>query len=334
MQHSSSAKTDPTHATALWYTAPGEAELRREALPALAEGSCRLRMLYSGISRGTESLVFNGLVPESEWRRMGCPNQAGGFPHPVKYGYQAVARIEAGPSALIGKTAFALHPHQDIFDLPIADLVMLPEDLPPRRAVLAANMETALNALWDGGAAPGDRIAVIGAGVVGALVATLCARLPGVDVTLVDIEPARTLLAFKLGLDFALPSDAPKDCDIVFHASGDSLGLGSALEAAGDEATIVEMSWFGAQTVTMQLGGAFHARRLRLISSQVGRLPPLRAPRWSHRRRLEKAIELLADGRLEALIEPDLPFADLLAALPRILGKGSGVLAQLVSYGG
>ena len=319
-------------AKALWYIAPGEAELRMEMLPPLAEGYCRLRMLYSSISRGTEALILDGLVPQSEWLRMRCPHQLGEFPHPVKYGYQAVARVEAGPPGMIGKTVFALHPHQDIFDLPMEALALLPDDLPPRRAVLAANMETALNAVWDGGAAPGDRIAVIGAGVVGALAAVLSARLPGTDVTLIDLNRNRAELAFRLGIDFALPDDGPQDCDVVFHASGHSGGLGAALQLAGDEATIVEMSWHGAQHVPLPLGEAFHARRLKIVSSQVGRIPPVRSPRWDHRRRLDKALELLDDGRLDALLEPDIDFADLPSALPRILGKDSGVMAQVVSY--
>lgn len=319
-------------ATALWYCAPGQAELRQEHLPAASSATCRLAARFSCLSRGTESLVFAGTVPESEFTRMRAPFQAGAFPFPVKYGYQMVAEVERGPAELVGRTVFALHPHQDRFDLAAEAVLPLPEGLPPRRAVLGANMETALNALWDGGAASGDRILVIGAGVVGALVASLSARLPGAEVSLIDIDPRRAALAAALGIRFATPETAPRDADLVFHASGAPEGLLTALSLAGREASIVEMSWYGSRTVTLPLGAAFHALRLRLLSSQVGQIPAARLPRWTHRRRLEKALELLRDDpRLDALLEPDIAFADLPARLPSILGR-SGALAQVVVY--
>ena len=319
-------------AEALWYSAPGQAELRQESLSPLAEGHCRVRMLYSGLSRGTEALVFSGKVPESEWRRMRAPYQDGDFPFPVKYGYAAVGVVEQGPATHLGRTMFALHPHQDVFDLPCEALAILPPGLPPRRAVLAANMETALNGVWDGDAGPADRIAIVGAGVVGALVAAICGRFPGAEVTLIDIDSSRRALAETLGVAFVHPRDAPRDCDVVFHASGHPSGLDTALDAAGDEARIVELSWYGAQAVTAHLGGAFHARRLQLISSQVGRVSPSRRARFSYPRRLEAALQLLCDQRLDALLAPDIAFKSLPSELPRIFAPGSGVLAQVVSY--
>ena len=155
----------------------------------------RVRALYGAVSRGTEALVLAGRVPESEFERMRAPFMAGHFPFPVKYGYATVGRIEGGPEALLGRTVFTLHPHQNFFNIPASAAVVLPENLPPQRAVLAANMETALNAVWDAAPGPADRIAIVGAGVVGSLVAYLCGRLPGAEVTLVDINPARAELA-------------------------------------------------------------------------------------------------------------------------------------------
>lgn len=293
------------NATALWCTAPGQAALR-----AAAPGSgVAVRTLFTGISRGTERLVFEGRVPDSEADRMRAPAQEGHFGFPVKYGYCAVG--EALDGALKGRAVFALHPHQTEFRMDAAMLAPLPEGLPAARAILGANMETALNVIWDGGAGPGDRIAVIGGGVIGALVAYLAARLPGAEVTLVDLDPARADLARALGSAFAAPEDAPRDCDVVVHASASEAGLATAISCAGAEATIVEASWHGAGTTAVPLGGAFHSQRLRLVSSQVGQLPPKRRPRWDHGRRMAKALELLRDPALDALISGETDFADL-----------------------
>ena len=316
--------------TALWYAAPGRAELREEAVAAPGEGEIRVRALYGALSRGTEALIFAGKVPPGEHQRMRGPHMGGIFPFPVKYGYSIVGRVEEG--ALSGKTVFALHPHQNVFTLQASAVVEVPAGVPPRRAVLAANMETALNATWDAAAGPADRIAVVGAGVVGALVAFLCSRMPGADVTLIDVDPSRANLAALLGLKFALPQDAPADCDVVFHTSGNGAGLASALSLAGDEAKIIEMSWYGDGEVSLPLGGAFHSRRLSIISSQVGRVAPSHRTRWPYARRLAAALALLDDARLDALLTPAIAFADLPAALPRILAPGSGVLCQLIDY--
>jgi threonine dehydrogenase-like Zn-dependent dehydrogenase len=235
---------------------------------------------------------------------------------------------------LAGRAVFTLHPHQDAFNVPADAVVPLPEGLPPERAVLAANMETALNAVWDAEPGPADRIAVVGAGVVGALVAWLCAQMPAARVTLVDVEPTRASLARALGLEFAAPEDAPGDCDLVIHASGTGAGLSTALRLAGMEATVLEMSWYGAGEVPVALGAEFHSRRLKLISSQVGQVAPSHRPRWTHRRRLAAALDLLRDPRLDALIAPAIDFRDLPARLPAILSPQSGVLCQLVRYPG
>src|SRR5215217_1565161 len=229
-------KALPDHpATALWYVTRGRAELRPSALPPVGSQDAVVRTLWSGVSRGTERLVFDGRVSETESGRMRAPMQEGDFPYPVKYGYCAVGVVEEGPRELRGQTVFALHPHQDRFVAPAAMLCPVPDAVPPRRAVLAANMETALNALWDSGAGPGDRIVVVGAGVVGALTAYLAAGLPGAEVTLVDVDLGRADLAASLGCRFRKPLDAPGDADVVFHASATPAGLGCALSCAGLE---------------------------------------------------------------------------------------------------
>lgn len=321
-----------TEAQALWYVGPGRAEIRSETLGPLASGSVRVRALYGAISRGTEALIAAGRVPASEYQRMRAPFMAGSFPFPVKYGYSTVGRVEQGPEALVGRTVFALHPHQTLFDVPVEAAVLVPPEIKLARAVMAANMETALNATWDAEPGLGGRIAVIGAGMVGALTALLCSRIEGAEVTLIDIDPARAELAEALGLDFAKPEDAPPDCNFVFHASATAAGLTTALNIAADEATIVEMSWYGSGIVSVPLGGAFHSRRLRLISSQVGKVAPSRRADVTHRQRLEAAIVLTADERLDALVTPAVTFHELPLRLPDILKPQSGVLCQLISY--
>lgn len=321
-----------TSVEALWYVGPGRAEVRDELLGEPGPGEVRVRALHSAISRGTERLVLAGRVPPSEFERMRAPFMAGRFPFPVKYGYATVGRVEGGPAALRDHLVFALHPHQSVFNVPAEAIVPIPDRVPPARAVLAANMETALNAVWDAAPGPADRIAVVGAGVVGALVAWLCGRLPGAEVTLVDVEPSRAELARTLGVGFAAPAAAPGDCDLVVHASGTAAGLATALGLAGEETTVLELSWYGADEVAVQLGGAFHSRRLRLVSSQVGRVAPSHRARWTFSRRLAAALDLLVDPRLDALIAPAIKFHDLPARLPDILAPQSGVLCQLVTY--
>jgi hypothetical protein len=319
-------------AEALWYVGPGRAEIRQERLDSPAKGSVRVRALYGAISRGTEALIAAARVPASEYGRMRGPYMGGSFPFPVKYGYATVGRVEAGPEGLIGRDVFVLHPHQTIFDVPVDAAVAVPENIPMSRAVLAANMETALNATWDADPILSGPIAVVGAGVVGALVGYLCARVPGAEVTLIDINPAREKLARALGLNFVKPGTAPADCKLVVHTSGDPRGLATAIDIAGDEATILEMSWYGAGDVPVPLGGAFHSRRLKLVSSQVGKVAPSRRATTSHRQRLEQAIALLADARLDALLMPVVPFRELPERLPDILDRQNDVLCQLIAY--
>jgi NADPH:quinone reductase-like Zn-dependent oxidoreductase len=312
--------------------APGTAEIRPAAAPGPDAGSLRIRALASAISRGTESLVFQGKIPESEWQRMRCPFQEGEFSFPVKYGYAMAGVVEAGPADRIGQRVFCLHPHQDRFTIPAEAAIPIPADVSTERAVLAPQIETALNATWDAAPRIGDRIAVVGAGVIGCLVAYLCSRLPGAAVTLIDTNEARRDVARALGLAFAVASkDLPNDCDLVFHASGQGEGLDLAFSIAGFEATVIELSWYGITPVSMGLGGAFHSQRLTLRSSQVGSISPDRRSRWSPRRRLALAMDFARDARLDVLIQGESAFEALPEVLPTILGR-PGALCHLVRY--
>jgi len=319
-------------ALAFWITGPGAGELREEVLPDPAAGELLVRSLYGAVSRGTESLVFAGRVPPSQYRAMRAPHQAGDFPAPVKYGYSNVGRVESGPEALLGRPVFCLFPHQDLYVVPDRAALPLPAALPPARAVLAAAMETALNGTWDADAKQGDHIAVIGAGVIGCLVAWLMARSTETTVQLIDIDGSKAEIAGQLGLDFALPKDARGEADLVIHASGAPDGLVTALGLCGFEATILELSWYGDRPVTLPLGEAFHAKRLTLRSSQVGSVAPVRRADWDHRRRLAHALELLADPRLDHLIGGETPFAALPQTMARLADRARGTLCHRISY--
>jgi threonine dehydrogenase-like Zn-dependent dehydrogenase len=298
----------------------------------LPSGYVRVRALFGALSRGTESLVYRGLVPESEYSRMAAPSMGGHFPFPVQYGYANVGQIEDGPADWIGRKVFALKPHQTVYQASMDDVLPLPDGVTAERAVLAANMETALNAVWDAAPGPGDRIAVVGGGVVGCLVAYLCGHLPGAEVTLVDINPERTAIANQLGVAFSLPESAPSNCDSVFHCSASAAGLATAMAAAGDEATVLELSWYGATPIQAPLGAAFHSRQIRLQSSQVGHIATSHRPRWTHRRRLQAAMQLLTDNKLDALLSPAIHFSELPNRLPDLLGPRSDALCCLIRY--
>lgn len=312
--------TAPTTARAFWVTAPGAGEIREETLAAPTTGEALVRTTHSGVSRGTEALVFAGRVPESEFERMRCPFQAGDFPAPVKYGYANVGVAETG--TFVGRPVFCLYPHQSAYVVPESALVPVPEGVPPARAVLAANLETALNAVWDAEVRAGDRVSVVGAGVVGCLVAYLVARIPGTEVELVDVLPQRLGVAQALGASFASPGGAARERDLVIHASGRPDGAVLALSLAAPEGTILELSWFGDQPVPLPLGREFHVRRLTLRSSQVGTVSPHARRRFTHRARLELALSLLADARLDCLIDAETPLDGLPAAMQRLASSG------------
>lgn len=323
--------SDGESASALWFEAPEICAMRREALGRRSEDAVLVRTLYSGISRGTESLIFRGQVPESEFERMRGPHMEGRFPFPIKYGYAAVGRVEAGPAVLRDKVVFALHPHQDRFILPADQVTPLPETLPLRRAVLAANMETALNIVWDAGIQPGDRVAVFGAGVVGALVAYLSSRIVGTQTILVDRDAKRQALATELEVAFVQPDGVEGEFDVLVNATANAEALQNAIAHAGIEAKIVEASWYGDRPVTIPLGGAFHSRRLQLVSSQVGSIPAEKRARWTYARRLAKALELLLDVRLDRLISGETAFSELPAAYARIL-SAQDTLCHRIRY--
>lgn len=314
-------------AAAFWITGRAKGELRPQQLPPRGAEQLLVRTLRSAISKGTELQVFENRVPENQYRLMACPHMEGSFPFPVKYGYCNVGRVEEGPPEMIGKRVFTLYPHQSRFLVRADQCVELPEDVPSERAVLAASMETAVNSTWDSGIKVGDRVAVVGLGVVGGLIAYLAAAVPGTSVTGFDINSERARFAERLGIEFA---DQPRASlhdgafDVVFHASASTAGLAAALRLCDREAKIVELSWYGDREVTLKLGEFFHSFRLQIVSSQVGRIPASQNSRWDHRRRLALAVSLLRDPRLDAFLSGESAFESLpqtMAALSRSPGE-------------
>ena len=321
-------------ASALWLLEPGVGEIRPVPLPAPGPEDVLVRTLRSAISRGTESLVFAGRVPEDQHEVMRAPFQQGCFPGPLTYGYLSVGVVEVGPPGLVGRTVFCLHPHQTAYVVPVSAVTPVPGDVPAARAVLAGLVETAVNACWDAGPAVGDRVAVVGAGAVGCCVARLVAGIPGTEVTLVDVDPARAGAASALGVAFAVPDAAPAGCDIVFHASATATGLQRSLDLLAPEGTVVELSWYGVEETPLHLGGGFHSRRLTIRSSQVGQVGRCRRGRRTTSERLRLALELLRDPAFEALLTGESRFADLPAVLPRLVSGDLPALCHSVTYGG
>lgn len=314
-------------ARAYWVAAPGRGEIRAAPLRAASDNEITVHAIASGISRGTESLVFRGAVPESQREVMRCPFQEGSFPAPVKYGYAMVGRTGTG------ERVFSLHPHQDRFVIPRDAAVPVPDALPDRRAVLAANMETAVNALWDAPPRLGDRVAVVGGGVVGCLIAALAARHPAAQVELVDLNQNRKPIADALGAGFAHPTAAMLDADVVFHTSGTGGGLATALRLAAFEATVLDLSWYGDAQVSVPLGENFHSRRLVLRSSQVGSVARARRATHSRRDRLRLALGLLCDPVFDCLITGESPFGDLPRTMARLAEDPGDTLCHVVTYG-
>ncbi|GAA2278253.1 dehydrogenase [Streptomyces ruber] len=319
-------------AHAFWLRSPGQGEIRETQVPGPAAGEVLVRALYSGVSRGTETLVFRGGVPVSQYGSMRAPFQEGDFPGPVKYGYLSVGVVEEGPEELAGRTVFCLYPHQTRYVVPASAVTVVPESVPAGRAVLAGTVETAVNALWDAAPLIGDRIAVVGGGMVGCSVAALLGRFPGVRVQLVDADPARAEVARALGVDFALPADALGERDLVVHASATERGLARSLELLAPEGTVIELSWYGDRRVSLPLGEAFHSRRLTVRSSQVGTVSPAGRPGRTYADRLALALDLLADPALDALVTGECAFGELPGVMPRLVSGELPGLCHRVRY--
>ncbi len=321
-------------AHAFWLRAPGCGEIRPVSLSDPGQDDVLVRTVCSGVSRGTETLVFRGGVPPAQYLAMRAPFQEGDFPGPVKYGYLNVGTVQRGPAQLCGRTVFCLFPHQTAYVVPARAVTVVPEDVPPARAVLAGTVETAVNALWDAAPLIGDRVAVVGAGMVGCCVARLLSRFPATRVTLVDVDTGRADIASALGVDFALPDEAADGCDLVVHASATSAGLQRSLDLLAPEGAVIDLSWYGDREVRLSLGGAFHSSRLAIRASQVGTLSPARQGRRTTADRLALSLELLRDPAFDALITGGSNFRELPDVMARLAAGSLPALCHLITYDG
>jgi NAD(P)-binding Rossmann-like domain len=321
----------PAHA--FWLRAPGVGEIRPAALGEPGPDDVVVRTLRSGVSRGTETLVFRGGVPADQYAAMRAPFQEGDLPAPVKYGYLNVGVVERGPRPLRGRTVFCLYPHQTAYVVPAGAVSVVPESIPPARAVLAGTVETAVNALWDAAPLIGDRVTVVGAGMVGCCVARLLRRYPGVEVTLVDVDGGRSEVAAALDVGFALPADAAGGRDLVVHTSATSAGLQRSLELLAPEGAVLDLSWYGDREVRLALGGAFHAGRLAIRSSQVGTVSPARSGRRTAADRLALALDLLHDTAFDALLTGESRFEELPDVMARLAAGSLSALCHTITYG-
>lgn len=319
-------------ALAFWVREPGVGEIRPEVLREPAAGEVLVRTVRTGVSRGTEALVFRGGVPASQQVSMRAPFQEGDFPGPVKYGYLNVGVVERGPDVMVGRTVFSLFPHQTRYVVPVAAVTVVPDGIPASRAVLAGTVETAVNALWDAAPLVGDRVAIVGAGMVGCAIAGLVARVPGVDVTLVDVEPTRAGVAERLGVAFALPGGVEGERDLVFHTSAQGAGLQLSLDLLATEGTVIDLSWYGDADVALSLGAAFHSRRLSIRASQVGMVSPARRGRRSMADRLTLALDLLRDPMFDCIVSGESSFADLPEVMPKLADGSMPALCHTITY--
>jgi threonine dehydrogenase-like Zn-dependent dehydrogenase len=321
-------------ARAFWIRSPGAGEIRSQSVPEPGPGEVFIRTLYSGVSRGTETLVFRGEVPPSQYAVMRAPFQDGEFPGPVKYGYLSVGLVEAGPAELLERTVFCLYPHQTAYVVPVSAVVAVPDDVPPARAVLAGTVETAVNALWDAGPLVGDRVTVVGAGMVGCCVAAILSRFPALSLELVDVNPRRRAIADALGVPFVDPDHAQGGRDLVFHASATAAGLARSLGLLAREGTVIELSWYGDREVSVPLGGAFHSDRLTIRASQVGTIAPARRSTRGYADRLALALDLLRDPVFDGLLTAAAPFEKLPEVLSGLADGTRPALCQLIAYDG
>jgi threonine dehydrogenase-like Zn-dependent dehydrogenase len=318
---------------AFWIGSPGHGELRPVRPPEPGPDDVLVRTLYTGISRGTETLVFRGEVPPSQYDLMRAPFQDGDFPGPVKYGYLNVGVVEAGPAELAGRTVFCLYPHQSRYVVPAAAVTVVPDSVPAGRAVLAGTVETAVNAVWDAAPLIGDRIAVVGGGMVGCCVAGVLAGLPGARVQLVDVDSRRAAVADAFGIGFATPDQAAGECDLVLHASATEAGLARSLELLADDGVVVELSWYGDRRVAVPFGEFFHSRRLTVRASQVGAVAAARRSRRTFADRMALALRLLADSAFDVLVTGESEFAELPRVLPRLATGELFALCHRIHYG-
>ena len=340
----SSTSVGERSAISVWFTSPRTVELRASSVAVPARGEVRIQTLFSGISHGSEMTVYRGDVPASLSLDATLPTLQGTFEFPVKYGYASVGRvIDFGADVtgvLEGDLVFAFNPHETCYTVPAGVVIKLPRELNPRIGIFTANVETALNALLDATPRLGERVLVIGQGVVGLLITQLVRRAGASLVITSDLHESRRQLSQLAGADVTLDPSTERitervhaltggvGADVVIEASGEPRVLDEAIGAAAQEGRVVIVSWYGTKRADLGLGSDFHRKRLMLKSSQVSNLDPSLAPRWTIARRRELAVGYLSELLLDKLITRVLPF-ERAAEAYRIIDEQPGEVIQV-----
>jgi 2-desacetyl-2-hydroxyethyl bacteriochlorophyllide A dehydrogenase len=329
-------------AAAVWFPRARSVELRTEELAETGPDEVRVRATLSAISHGTEMLVYRGEVDRD--LALDLPTLAGGYGFPLKYGYASVGRA-VGLGRQVrglreGDLVFALHPHQDEYVVSESLVRRLPDRTTPEQGVFLANLETAINVVLDAKPRLGEVVAVFGQGIVGLLVTQLLRR-SGARSIAVEPSALRRSFAERCGAEAAItPGDGAllrsltggRGADIAIDASGSPAALQEAIDCVAPEGTVVVCSWYGEKPVPLDLGGSFHRGRVRLVSSQVGRIDPALAPRWDRERRLGLAVDLLGELVLAELITHRFPFARASEAYALLDGRDSETLQVVLDY--
>jgi threonine dehydrogenase-like Zn-dependent dehydrogenase len=318
---------------ALWHRSASESEIITGDIRKEEGKELLVESFFSLVSIGTERTVALGMVPPEIREQMKVPYMEGSFSFPCKYGYSLVGKIIRGPAGLKNRFVHLMHPHQDMAWVHPSSVFPLPDGIPPRRAVLAGNMETAVNALWDSEISVGDSVLIAGFGIVGALIALLASCIPGVAIVVLETNEKRRSLAAKLGFDlFENFRTGNTPFDAALNTTGDENALQICIDNTGFESQVTEVSFYGTKAVSVRMGGNFHISRKRIAVSQVSNLPLKKLARWDHLRRKQLVYNLLKDNRFDCLVENAVPFHDAPVLFKLIRSNAMHEISVLLTY--
>lgn len=339
-----------TRASQLWFTAPFSVEVREVTLPAPAADEVVVRTRYSAVSAGTELLLYRGQMPGSMSldATLSSLQQSSGYP--LQYGYACVGEVQQTGRDVDpdwqGRQVFSFQPHASHFLATTDQLIAVPDDLSAQAAVFLPNMETAVNLVQDGQPLIGERVVVLGQGIVGLLLSGLLARFPLADLAAVEGQPDRQDLARTFGVkDVYSPDEATRavasssdgypamaDADLIYEVSGQPEALNLAIALSGFASRIVIGSWYGSKRVPIDLGGKAHRNRLQLITSQVSTLAPGLSGRWDKQRRYHLAWDMIRATDTAQLITHNLPLEEAEWLYKQLHEEASGIMQSLFHY--
>ena len=305
--------------------------IKKELLnQSLGNDELLVKAYYSGISYGTEKIVHDSQVPANQYEFMRAPHQVGEFNKEVKYGYLSVGKVVVGPKSMMNKMVYTMFPHQSMYILKSSLATLIPSHIPYKRALLTANMETAINAMWDSQPSIGDNTYVIGAGIVGILMAYVLSSTFGIKVTVIDNNASKKKLCKFFNIDFENNINCIKDPDIIFECSGNASVLSDLINNSTLETKICILSWYGKQQSKIKMGENCFSRRLEIIFSQVGNITPIQSKKWDNLSRRALALKLLDNKKLDSLIDKQ---EIKLKELPNFFKKGNtNGLCKVVKY--